>query len=164
MVSHSWIFWAPLVAASLHILEEFVWPGGFLDWYRRYRPAIAASITPRLILVVNGILLLACNAAALLGPTPRGVALWLTVVAILLTNVGFHVVAVMRTGVYSPGVITAVVLYLPLAIYGFSYFLRHGLASIGTAVLALVVGIAYPIWSLRNHRRRAGRPGPGFPP
>lgn len=32
-----WLFWAPLVAATLHIFEEFVWPGGFARWDREYR-------------------------------------------------------------------------------------------------------------------------------
>ena len=34
--SFHWLLWAPLVAAAAHIFEEFVWPGGFMNWYRRY--------------------------------------------------------------------------------------------------------------------------------
>ena len=52
-----WVWWAPLAAAGLHIAEEFVWPGGFGDWDRAYRPAIRQSITPGLHVVVNVLLL-----------------------------------------------------------------------------------------------------------
>ena len=43
-------------------------------------------------------------------------------VGILSSNVAFHTLAVWRTGRYAPGVITAVLLYLPLAVYGFWHF------------------------------------------
>jgi hypothetical protein len=150
----TWLFWAPLTAATLHIVEEFAWPGGFLAWYRLYRPGIANSLTARYAVVVNGILLLACLGAGLLGSSPRGVALWLTVVALLLSNVGFHVLASIRTRAYCPGLVTAVLLYLPLGLFGYWYFLRAGLSSIATAVTALLLGASYPVMSLLNHRRR----------
>jgi Protein of unknown function with HXXEE motif len=150
----TWLFWAPLTAATLHIVEEFAWPGGFLAWYRLYRPGIANSLTARYAVVVNGILLLVCLGAGLLGGSPRGVALWLTVVAVLLSNVGFHVLASIRTRAYCPGLVTAVLLYLPLGLFGYWYFLRAGLSSIATAVTALLLGASYPVMSLLNHRRR----------
>jgi hypothetical protein len=150
-----WLFWAPLIAVLLHIIEEFAWPGGFLAWYRRYRPWIAKSLTVRFAVIVNGVLILACLCAGVFGRTPRGAALWLTVAAVLLSNVGFHVLASVQTRGYSPGVITAVLLYLPLAAYGYWSFVHAGLASWSTAVTALLLGLSYPIFSLLNHRRRA---------
>ncbi|HEY8258235.1 MAG TPA: HXXEE domain-containing protein [Gemmatimonadales bacterium] len=154
-----WLLWAPFVAAVLHISEEFVWPGGFLAWYRSYRPAIAASITNGYAVFINALLLAGCLAAAFDGRTQQGAALWLTMVGILLSNVVFHVLAVLRTGRYAPGVVTAVLLYLPLGVYGFWYFIRSGLASHPTAVVALLVGGSYPLWSSLNHRRRSASAG-----
>ena len=51
----NWVFWAPLGAASLHIIEEFVYPGGFAAWDRRYRPGMRKSITPRFHIIINGL-------------------------------------------------------------------------------------------------------------
>ena len=44
---------APLVCALCHIVEEFVLPGGFLTWYKRFRPGYAASITPAHLFRIN---------------------------------------------------------------------------------------------------------------
>src|SRR4051794_39326088 len=41
--------WLPLLAVAAHLIEEFVWPGGFARWYRWYRPERAASVTTRFI-------------------------------------------------------------------------------------------------------------------
>jgi hypothetical protein len=54
-----WLPWLPLIAAGLHIVEEFVFPGGFTAWYRSYRRQ-ARRITPRFLVIVNAGLLLAC--------------------------------------------------------------------------------------------------------
>jgi hypothetical protein len=151
--------WLPFAAAVLHIVEEFVWPGGFLAWYRSYRPEIASSLTPRFIVIVNGLLLAVTAAAGMLGFSENGVALWLTTAAIELGNAGFHVLGTIRTRRYSPGVVTGVLLYVPIALYGFPYFVRRGLASSGTAAFALAFGLLYPVWSVWNHRRRAARAG-----
>lgn len=91
------VFWAPLVAASLHIGEEFLYPGGFATWYRRYKPGRIASITPRFLVIINGLLLVICYDVGSLGPSPSGVSLWLTVMALLAANAGWHVVGTMKT-------------------------------------------------------------------
>jgi hypothetical protein len=66
-----WLPWAPLAAASLHISEEFVIPGGFPAWYPRYRPN-HSRITTRVSVIVNVALLIACANVALLGRPPLG--------------------------------------------------------------------------------------------
>lgn len=151
------LFWAPLGAAALHMIEEFVYPGGFAAWDRRYRPAISASITPRFHVVINGLLLLVCFDVATLGPTPTGVALWLAVMALLFGNSIWHVVGAVRTRSYSPGMITGLLLYVPLTVYGYARLLQSGRASAGTAILAFAVGSSYPLWAAAIHRWRAGR-------
>lgn len=151
----SWIHWAPAGAAVLHIVEEFVYPGGFAAWHRDYQPEIRASITTGWLVFLNALLLVACAGVGLAGPTPRGVAAWLTLAALLFSNGVFHLVGALKTGRYSPGVATGMGLYVPLAIYGYPHFLRSGQASIGTALVSLALGASYPLWSMALHRRRA---------
>jgi Protein of unknown function with HXXEE motif len=151
----SLLAWALLPAAALHILEEFVWPGGFAPWYRPWRPKLAASMTPAFFILVNAVLLALCATAGIFSASPRGVALWLTVAALTAANGTFHVYGSISSHSYSPGTITGVLLYLPLALYGFSRALASGAASTGTAVIALLLGGLYQFWSNANHSRRA---------
>src|ERR1019366_2463326 len=99
------LLWASLLAVTAHLVEEFVFPGGFLAWHRRYRPEHAASITPRFAIAING------------PSSTIGVFQWLTLAALLITNAAFHIRAVINTRAYSPGVVTAAFLYVPLGAY-----------------------------------------------
>ena len=163
----TWIWWAPLAAAALHIVEEFVCPGGFAAWDRAYRPAISASITPRFHVIINGLLLLLCAQVWGLAPLDRtgeravaGVA-WLAVAAVLFSNAVFHVIGSVRTRSRSPGVVTGVVLYVPLALYGYWWFLASNRVSPAAALGAAVVGGTYHLWAKLIHRARAGRQARG---
>jgi len=149
------LFWMPLVAATIHIFEEFVWPGGFAQWYREYRPDISASISPQFLIGINALLLIVCAIAGASGATPRGTSLFLTIVALLAGNGLFHLRATIRAHRYSPGVISGVLLYVPLALVAFPVVLREGLASQGTALVSAAMGLSYPFVSSLNHRRRA---------
>ena len=148
-----WLPWAPLTAALAHILEEFVWPGGFMSWYRRYRGPSVQSITPRFLVIVNGILLAVCIDAALVTTTPFGVAYWIAVSAILASNGVWHLWVAFKGREYSPGMVTGLVFHIPLAVYGCIYFLSSGLVSNESAVIALLIGGSYPLWSAMFHRR-----------
>ena len=143
------------MSAIIHIAEEFLFPGGFLAWYRAYKPEIALSITPRFLFLINTVLILACLIPLSLGNTPYSVALWLSISSILFTNAIFHIQASIRTLTYSPGTITSILLYIPLSIYGFWIFISNEQASIGTAISSFLIGASYHWFSLSNHRRRA---------
>ncbi len=56
MISPLVIRWLPLGAVLLHLIEEFVWPGGFAEWYRWYRPERAASVTTGFLVRINVLL------------------------------------------------------------------------------------------------------------
>jgi Protein of unknown function with HXXEE motif len=153
-----WIAWTPLAAAVVHIAEEFVWPGGFAGWDRQYRPQLRRTITPRFHVIINGLLLVACYDVGTLGLTRVGVAAWLTVMALLFSNAIWHILGAFRTRSYSPGMVTGVALYMPLAFYGFGRFVADGQASLLTAVMAFAVGASYHLWvGTALHRWRAGR-------
>jgi hypothetical protein len=145
--------WLPFLAIAAHLFEEFVWPGGFPQWYRTYPPGYTATVTARFLLLVNAVFVGLALLPPLLGTTPRGFAYWAVVAAIAGANGVFHLRATMRTGSYSPGVVTGLVLYLPLAVIGVAYLLRLHLVAITTVVQAALIAIAYAVWSAWSHRR-----------
>ena len=151
----NWLFWAPLVFASLHIFEEFVFPGHFSEWYVRYKPAIKKSVSKRFLILINAGLLILCYDIGALGASRWGIALWLGVMAMLAANGIWHLRGALKTHSYSPGVITGLLLYLPLAIYGYVFFLSTNQAAISTALIAFAVGSSYQLWSNMFHQFRA---------
>jgi hypothetical protein len=141
-----WLYWAPFGAASLHIVEEFFYPGGFAEWDRQYRPGIRRSITARFHVIVNGLLLILCYDVWALRSSRVGPWTWLAVMTLLFANGVWHVVASVKSRTYSPGVLTGVLLYVPLTIYGYARFLRTGQVSVPAAVIACLVGLSYQLW------------------
>jgi hypothetical protein len=121
------LYWLPAICVGLHVFEEFVWPGGFLPWYRAYRPELAASLTVRFIIIVNVLLLLFALLLAAFGAnSSRGVSAWLALMAALACNGIFHVRGMIRSKQYSPGVATGVLLYIPLCAWGYWFFVAGG--------------------------------------
>jgi hypothetical protein len=149
------LYWLPAICVGLHVFEEFVWPGGFLSWYRAYRPEFAASLTVRFVVVVNALLLLFALLIAAFGPnSSRGVSAWLALMAALACNGVFHVRGMMLSKHYSPGVATGVLLYIPLCAWGYWYFITGGF-KLQAALFSFALGAAYQFWSVSNHRRRS---------
>ncbi|MEO5559900.1 MAG: HXXEE domain-containing protein [Dokdonella sp.] len=150
------VYWLPLICASLHVVEEFFWPGGFSDWFRAYRPENRLSFTRGFAIAANGILLAAGAVLGWLGPDwSRGLSVWLIIAAILGANALLHIVGSWRTRRYSPGLVTSVLLYLPLCIGGYAYFIGSGAASLGMATTSFAIGASYDIWSNLSHRARS---------
>jgi ketosteroid isomerase-like protein len=142
-----WAPWIPLAAVVLHVFEEFVWPGGFTAWYHAYRPDVARTVTPRFMIVVNAILIVLAVLAGVIGVTPRGIVIWLTIAAVVGINGVWHLQATLRGRRYSPGVVTGALLYLPIMVGGYSFFIRSGRISNAGAGLAAAQGAAYWVFS-----------------
>jgi hypothetical protein len=140
-----WLPWGLLSAVVLHISEEFIFPGGFAVWYRRYR-IDPSRVTPRFLIIVNALLITVCVNIALLGRTGVGVIYWLIIAAMLCSNGIWHVWASYKSRSYSPGMITGVVIYIPLALYGYRQFVHSGEASVRGALVAAIVGGSYQLW------------------
>ncbi len=147
-----WLFWAPLIAVSLHLFEEFVFPGHFPEWYVRYKPEIKKSVTKRFLIIINVLLLILCYDVEALGPSKFGIILWLGVMAMLAANGVWHFKGVLKTRSYSPGVLTGLLVYFPLAIYGYVFFLNSEQVSVFIALIALAIGASYQMWSNIYHR------------
>jgi hypothetical protein len=117
---------APLLFGA-HVLEE---APGYLDWFNRVaKPPIIADhflsgqIPPFLITAVL---------AGLAAWTSKTWALLLLLVwstHFIFANALYHVIASIATASYSPGLITAVVLYLPFFVWFMAYLRKQGIAD-----------------------------------
>jgi hypothetical protein len=126
-------------------------------------------------IIVNAALLFGCFSVAVAG-TPGGVTLggtrfhsvipeslavpaWLALAALLFSNAIFHLVGTWTTKRISPGVRTGTILYVPLAVAGYAYFLSTGRVSAVAAAVSALVGGSYHLWAAMAHRWRAGGSG-----
>lgn len=150
------IFWLLPASAALHIVEEFIFPGGFTAWYKDYMKDVSSSFTTRYLVIINVVLIVFCI-LPLFMDTLQGASLWLIVASIVTFNSFFHIKGTYDLKKYSPGVITSVFLYIPLTIYGYIYLITTNKASVETALASAIMGIGYWVFSYFNHKRRAKR-------
>ena len=124
----------------LHVAEE---APGFVPWFNIL---VTPPISHRLFLSVNVLAFLITLAAAYFVVTSRDRASALAGVAwvgfLMLANAAFHVVATVVLGRYCPGVITALLLYVPVSVL----FLRaaareRGLSAPSVLAVAVLGGV-----------------------
>jgi membrane-bound metal-dependent hydrolase YbcI (DUF457 family) len=139
----NWIFVAILIAAILHVIEEYAWPGGFPAFMRRMAPQFANGVTTSFAVMINGAFLLLCAAAALLWP--RAAVFCLSVAALLVINGLTHIGGSIRARAYAPGLITGALLYIPLGVYAFYLARSSGLADSQGVLLAALLGAGYAL-------------------
>ena len=140
------LVWLFVAAYAAHVVEEFF--GGFPQWVA----LVAGRPLPvREFAIINAFGLAAMVAAARVS-TRREPLAWLAigVATVVLVNALLHLLGSLLTGTYSPGLITGVVLYLPLGLLLLlrashqapaSFLLRDILT--GLAAHALVLLIAF---------------------
>ena len=136
-----WIFSAFLVVSMLHMVEEYFYPGGFMDVMKRLNPRFAPLVTAPMAIVINGLQLLLCVIAILVGSNL--LAFSMSVAALLFINAFAHIMGSLIAKGYAPGVITGVLLYLPLSVYAYYLFIGSGQLTPGEVIITGILGLAY---------------------
>jgi len=135
--------WLAMAFYSIHMIEEFMF-----DWRNWARAVIGLPVEWPDFYVTNGVVVALGIAQAMLADALPLAPL--SFAGLMLVNaVFFHIAPMIWTrGRYSPGVFTAVVLFLPLGVAIFWTALLSGAARTSTAVLGLAIGallMAYPV-------------------
>jgi len=135
------------IAFGLHVTEEFICPGGFIDWDNIFRPKY--TDTPGSFYVkVNAFpsiasLLLVLGAFDYTGkysfPGIRG---WCVLAFCVTWNALFHIRGAIQTRKYSPGMATGLLLYIPLTILGCIHFKNSGVIDIPSLILCAAIAMA----------------------
>lgn len=143
--------WLAMAAYSIHILEEFV-----LDWRNWARGVIGLPVDWDDFHVTNAVVVALGIAQAMLAPAlPLAPLIFASLM--LINAIFFHVLPVIWTkGRFSPGVATAVVLFLPAGAAIWWRAAADGTLDAGTIILAITGGallMAYPVVMLRLKSR-----------
>jgi hypothetical protein len=142
------------VSIVVHIIEEFVFPGGFIRWYKLYKPEIAESIKPKILAITNILLVIGSANSIVNGVNIISVIMWLIFASIIGYNIYYHVKGVILTKVYSPGIISSLILYLPLTLFGYCYFMIKYNISARIIFLCILTGPSMQMILNLNHKRR----------
>ena len=143
----SWLLWVSLVSLFLHQFEEYRYPGYFPGMinsvlFSSQQPD-RFPLNSNISLIVNvvigwGFYFLAAVFAEH--------ALWLGIATILVSVGNFvgHTFLFNIKGktVYNPGMVTGVILFLPICLYFFYYVIQQGLVSPTDWVIGIILGIA----------------------
>jgi hypothetical protein len=156
-----WIFTALVGAAVVHIIEEYVYPGGFAEAFNKLLPRAAHLFTPRFHLAVNGLFLLLCLSSAFIGRA--NLVLSLSVFALVFANAVLHIRGAIVTKRYYPGVISGALIYIPLAVYAYTLFISSRELTWLQGGLSFLLGalymVALMIYVLVQQESSTGRQG-----
>ena len=135
------IFWAFAVAACIHVVEEFIYPGGFLDTMKGLSPRIAPFATVRAAIIFNGLFLVLCFVGAIVAR--QNLIFSLSIAGLLFVNALTHIGSTIKTKHYVPGVVTSILLYLPLSLYAYYAFGTAGQITLAEGAITIIIGALY---------------------
>jgi hypothetical protein len=135
------VFIAILIASMIHMAEEYVYPGGLPDFSKRLNPRFAPLVTPLMAVIVNGLQLLLCLAAIIVGS--KLLAFSLSVASLLFINGWIHIFGCIKVRGYVPGAISGALLYLPLSVYAYYHFGSSGQLTLAGGAISGLLGVVY---------------------
>ena len=136
-MSADWVFYAMVAAGLLHVAEEYF--GGFLEQMSKVIPGVKTGQ----FIFINTLFILLTIAGALVYRTY--LVFSMSMAALLAINVLIHVVASIRLKGYSAGLVTALLLYLPIVTYAYYVALTGGELTPADVVLSFIMGV---LWML----------------
>ena len=143
--------WLAMAAYAIHIMEEHTF-----DWRNWARGVIGLPVEWTDFYVTNAVVIAVGIAQAQLAPTVPLIPL-IFAALMLINAVFFHILPVIRTkGRFSPGLATAVVLFLPLGTAIFLKAAEEGRLDVATGLSAFLGGallMAYPVVMLHLKAR-----------
>jgi Protein of unknown function with HXXEE motif len=140
------IFWVAMAAYALHMMEEF-----FYDWKSWANNILKLPVDWSGFYVTNTAVLFLGIACASVGWSHPSFALMFPAV-MLINAFFFHVLPVIVKKKFSPGLITALILFFPIGIYAFKTASDLGVTTkeISFSFLLGALLMAYPIILLKT--------------
>jgi hypothetical protein len=123
----------------IHFLEELP---RFPDWAKK---SLRKPYTRPKFIVENIVLWMILTVSVLMTvyfPGKAGILLVLSAAIAFFLNMTFHAIFTLKTGIYSPGTVTACLFFAPVSFYLFFLAAKEGLLDLTTVVLSMILGVA----------------------
>lgn len=130
-VDPQWVFWLIWMMATLHTVEEYIFPGHFVAWFNQNAFGSRdpnAPLSPQRAFQTDAVTGIFIPPILVLAGT-YFLPLVFFFVGLLWWNAYFHISETVKTGKYFPGFITSLLLYVPGLSYVVYFYLSRGLVS-----------------------------------
>ncbi len=148
------ILWLVPAAYFVHILEE---SPRFVPWAQKYLGAPETFVQFVLGNVIFMAYVIVATSLAIFYTSEWTLIIGLSAAAWIFSNFLIHAYFTLRTGIYSPGVVTAGAIYVPVSLYIYSNFWISGLLSTFDVILSLIIGFAIMYVPTLIQEKRKGK-------
>jgi hypothetical protein len=133
-MSREYILWIATISYGLHMLEEYMY-----DWRGWVGKVLELPVEWNEFYLVNAFVIILGVSCAAIGWRKPEMAL--SFPAFMLVNATlFHIVPVLLTQIFSPGLFTAVILFLPVALWAYYGAWKDKVLTIKSAAISGVLG------------------------
>lgn len=149
------VLWLVPLAYAAHIVEE---APRFVPWTKRYAWLFTSRFTPRLFVLGNAIWMVYVLISVILAqayPSSWTIVLGLSTAAWIFSNFLLHAALTLTSGTYSPGVVTAGAVYVPVSLFVFSSVWSTGSLTVPELMASIGLGFAAMYIPLLNSFRVA---------
>lgn len=136
-----WIFISLPIVALLHIFEEYVYPGRFPEAIKKLIPRADHLFTKSFHIIVNTLFLLLCLVGVCIGKS--NLIFSLSVFGLVFINALLHIRGAIVNKRYYPGLISSILLYIPLAVFAFYFFLSSRQLTWLHGIYSFMLGICW---------------------
>lgn len=148
-MSHEYRLWAMPLVTSVHVLEERI-----MDWRTWVKETSGVDFPWSDFSAINGALVAGAVVGARVGW--RAPVLSLSIPALTVINAaGFHLAPTLRDRRYSPGALTATLLYLPIGFWIYDGAKRDGVLTKRVGIGSAITGAALMALPFALARSRA---------
>lgn len=136
------ILWLVPIAYAVHMIEE---TPRFVPWTKKYSWLFTSQFTMPKFIMGNCLFMtyvLVSIFLALFYPGEWAIILGLSTAAWIFSNFLLHAAITLYGGEYSPGVVTAGAIYVPVSLYIYSKFLESGILTPLDILWSIIIGFA----------------------
>ncbi len=149
--------WLVPVAYAVHIVEE---APRFIPWTKKYSWLFTDRFTVPLFVLGNALFMLYVLISVFLADTihkPWALMLGVSTASWIFANFLLHAILTLWSGEYSPGVVTAGSIYVPVALYVYRSFWNQlkGTTLLGSIIIGFAVMYIPQLNAVRIARSRA---------
>ncbi len=124
-----------VISAFIHVVEEYKF--GWVEWANGF----FSEITVKQFMVINVLFIVLCVIAALIGK--KHIVFSSSVFSLLLLNALVHIAPTIKQRTFSPGMVSAVFLFVPIGIMGYVNILSNNLLTIYQFMISILLGVLW---------------------